>query len=74
MVVKLGAGFKRSIEVELEELTAVKRVDDVYAPFEPQTTQERIAGLNGAIGTYEEVLEALNKDTVLEKLGFEDGE
>jgi len=35
---------------------------DSYHPFEPQKTQEILAGLNGALGAWEDILDVLEGD------------
>jgi hypothetical protein len=49
----------------IEALQDSARTTDVYAPFEPSKTQERLAALNGAIDSWEDVVEALDGEGVL---------
>jgi hypothetical protein len=50
--------FKHVAEYERDELMAGRGVD-VYHPFEPTKTQEILAGLNGAVDTWDFVIGAL---------------
>jgi hypothetical protein len=57
---------------EIELLRDSGLSDDVYAPFEPQKTQERISNINGAIDTWEYVVEALDGKGVFDEPDFSD--
>ncbi len=59
--------FKLACELERDESAEAKGVD-FYHPYEPHKTQEILAGLNGAVDTWEVVIEAL------EELADEQGE
>ena len=59
---------------EQESLEEVCRTSDVYAPFEPQKTQERIANFNGAIDTFDVVIETLEGRGLFDELEDEEGE
>ena len=48
------------IDSLIQELQAAK--GDAYHPFQPERTQEILAGLNGAVDTWEIALEALAGD------------
>lgn len=50
--------FKHIAKYERDELMNNRGVD-AYHPFEPQKTQEILAGLNGAVDTWDFVIEAL---------------
>ena len=49
------------VSQHVEELRMAKGID-VYHPFDPQRTQETYAGLNGAIDSWEDVLDVLEGD------------
>ena len=50
--------FRQIAEYERDQLISAKGVD-AYHPYEPQKTQEILANLNGAVDTWEFVIEAL---------------
>jgi hypothetical protein len=52
--------FKRLVEKEIEECRL--SMAEAFCPFEPQQTQEIMAGLNGAADTWEKVGIALEGD------------
>ena len=51
--------LKRLAEKEIEALEEGCTTSQVFHPFEPQRTQEVMAGLNGAIDTWMELVETL---------------
>jgi hypothetical protein len=51
----------KGIQNYVDELRQAKGVE-VFHPFEPQKTQEVLAGLNGAIDSWEDILEVLAGD------------
>ena len=53
--------LKSLLETHLKELEQTPR-DEFYFPFEPQKTQEVLAGVNGAIDTLEHIINALEGD------------
>ena len=58
--------FRKTAENHLEEAEACNGVDAFY-PFEPQKTQEVIAGLNACADTWALVIAACTKETVEEE-------
>lgn len=50
----------RLIEDYIEDLRG--SVGDVYCPYEPQKTQEILANLNGAIDSWEEMIDVISGD------------
>lgn len=59
---------------EVEELQEVGRATDIFQPFEPQRTQEILAGRNAAIDTWEDVVEALEGRGLFDELSEDEGE
>lgn len=58
--------FKQFAQQELEETLRSQGLG-AYAPFEPQRTQEVLANLNGARDVWEDVVEALEGEGLMEE-------
>ena len=58
--------FKEVAKLELSETIQAKGLD-AYNPFEPQRTQEILAGLNGAEEVWSMIVEALNGEGIMEE-------
>ena len=62
--------FRKLAEWEIKGIQEVRGIQ-AFHPFEPQKTQEIMANLNGALDTWEYILESLSPDAVSES--FESG-
>ena len=58
--------FKEVAKLELSETIQAKGLD-AYHPFEPQRTQEVLAGLNGAEEVWGMIVEALEGEGIMEE-------
>ena len=59
--------FKQRATIERDETLVAKGLG-AFHPFEPQRTQEVLAGLNGAWDAWDEVIDALEAGGIMEEL------
>ncbi len=58
--------FKKTVKLELSETVQAKGLG-AYHPFQPERTQEVLAGLNGAEEVWQMIVEALEGEGIMEE-------